>query len=260
MGLHVSHSRAARHPSIRIFSCNIHLGTFGRDKVIARVRAAGADIVLLQEAEKSLDFFRLALPDYSVEDSGGFVLATRLPVTDPYEPGKILANGVLRSPRFVGYTLDTPIGALRLLDVHPISSREGFTAVRGKGLRREILSGRIFHQEWATMVMANATLPGLQIAAIAEEAARSPLPTLVAGDTNLPKQSFFLTHYFGGFVDGFADVGSGFGYTFPTDKRAGPWMRIDRMLASRELEFLRLSVDPEPASDHFCINADLARL
>jgi endonuclease/exonuclease/phosphatase (EEP) superfamily protein YafD len=258
MGLHVSRPRAHRTPSIRVFSCNIHLGTFGKERVVARIKELNPDVVLLQEAEgDSLEYFRARLPGYSVQASTQFLLGTRFPVRSQYEPPQIRASGVLRSPRFIGYTLETPLGIIDLLHVHPISPREGFHAVRGMGLRQEIKSGRIFKTAWAGAVMANAELRRLQIAAVVRQAEQSRGPVIVAGDTNLPEQSFILGHHLGGYADGFAEVGNGFGYTFPADKR--PWMRIDRILASRNLEFVDFFTQEERASDHLCIAADLTR-
>jgi endonuclease/exonuclease/phosphatase (EEP) superfamily protein YafD len=81
---------------------------------------------------------------------------------------------------------------------------------------------------------------------------------VIAGDTNLPGLSHVLHRYLSRYQDGFAKAGWGFGYTFPTRPR-GPWMRIDRIVASDELRFVRFRVGRSLASDHECVVADLQR-
>ena len=82
-------------------------------------------------------------------------------------------------------------------------------------------------------------------------------PVIIAGDTNLPGLSFVFHRSLSGFQDGFTRAGWGFGYTFPTNHV--PWMRIDRVLASDELRFVRFEVGKSLVSDHHCVVADLQR-
>jgi endonuclease/exonuclease/phosphatase family metal-dependent hydrolase len=94
-----------------------------------------------------------------------------------------------------------------------------------------------------------------QVRTFARMAARETLPVIIAGDTNLPNLSPSLD-YVRDFQDGFADAGRGLGYTFPA---RSPWMRIDRIMASRQLRFLSFDVGSSRASDHLCVVADLGR-
>jgi endonuclease/exonuclease/phosphatase (EEP) superfamily protein YafD len=258
-GLELSWPKTRREPAVRVFSCNIYSGALGLERVLASIQELKPDVIVLQEATGLSDYFKAHLPGYAIEHSAQFLLATRYPVKDTYFPPKLLAGGTLRSPRFVGYTLETPLGLIDLYDIHPISPREGFHAVRGTGLSHEILSGRIFKPAGAATVVANAELRRLQVQAFAEHARQSPRPVILAGDTNLPDQSWVFEHYLGGFQDGFARVGRGFGYTFPVNNRKPAWMRIDRILASDAFEFLAFFRVDKQASDHVCIAADIAR-
>ena len=92
---------------------------------------------------------------------------------------------------------------------------------------------------------------------VAADVGGSPDPVLIAGDTNLPGSSWAFGHCFGGFQDGFATVGNGFGYTFPSTPRHEPWMRIDRVLADYHFRFLSFDVGPGLLSDHRPVIADL---
>ena len=81
----------------------------------------------------------------------------------------------------------------------------------------------------------NFELRRLQLGAAAKRAAAESLPRVLAGDTNVTDGSQIFARYFGDYQDGFRSAGVGFGYTFPSFE---PWMRLDRILVSRELRFL----------------------
>ncbi len=143
--------------------------------------------------------------------------------------------------------------------MHPLSPRAPFRTLRGAGLRREILSGRLFAGgAGAAEFMDNTALRTAQVESFSQRAARETVPVIIGGDTNLPSLSYVLHRYLSRYQDGFSVAGSGFGYTFPTTR---PWMRmrIDRVLASPELRFARFDVGTSHASDHFCVVADLQR-
>jgi endonuclease/exonuclease/phosphatase (EEP) superfamily protein YafD len=79
---------------------------------------------------------------------------------------------------------------------------------------------------------------------------------VIAGDLNLTGLSPVLAHL-SRFRDGFTDAGWGFGYTFPTNHR--PWMRLDRILATDDLDFTYFEVGTSNASDHRCVVAEFER-
>lgn len=124
-------------------------------------------------------------------------------------------------------------------------------------MKREILSGRIFSSRSSDVFQESSRLMTLQVQAFTEAAHRETDPVIIAGDTNLPGLSHTFNHYLSAYQDGFIEAGSGFGYTFPTTRL--PWMRIDRILASEPLRFVRFEVGSSSASDHLCVVADLER-
>jgi endonuclease/exonuclease/phosphatase family metal-dependent hydrolase len=129
--------------------------------------------------------------------------------------------------------------------------------MRGKGLRREILSGRIFGGENSEVLQSDTILRGQQIEAAGRYADQEQVPVVIAGDTNLPGLSVYLSSYLSRYHDAFRQASWGFGYTFPADKT--PWMRIDRVMASDELRFVGFQVGGSKLSDHLCVVADLQR-
>jgi len=97
-----------------------------------------------------------------------------------------------------------------------------------------------------------------QVRALAADAASSPDPVLIAGDTNLPGLSWAFWHWLGGFSDGFAEVGRGFGYSYPAQRMV--WMRIDRILAGPRFRFLDAATISPRVADHLAVAADLELL
>ncbi len=245
-------------PIVRVMSFNVDSGYFGYDKVDAEIGSFSPDIVALQEVflepEKIAAALRSRYP--IVEISTQFVIASRFPIVVTSDPDRLPFYGRLRSPRFMRYVVETPIGRIALYNLHPVSPRGAFYELRGAGLRREILSGRIFSGAAGQDFVENCELRAFQVQTAAALAAGDRYPAVIAGDLNLPGLSPIYARNLSRFQDGFAEVGWGFGYTFQSYR---PWMRLDRILASDELRFARFQVACKGASDHLCVVADLER-
>ncbi|HVU05891.1 MAG TPA: endonuclease/exonuclease/phosphatase family protein [Polyangiaceae bacterium] len=246
-------------PTVRLLSYNVNSLEAGEDRVFEQIEHLNPDIVLLQEIGSGGAAFaeRLRARYGVVQVSGQFIVASRHPILETYEPGKVVLDGVPHSPRFLRYTVETPLGRIALYNVHPISPRMPFIALRGRGIRREILSGRLLRGENAAPLMLNVRLRALQTSTYAARAAEEKDPVVIAGDTNLPGLSPSLRRYLGSYQDGFVTAGGGFGYTFPTYRV--PWMRIDRVLVGRELRVTRFEIGAPLGSDHRAVVADVQR-
>ncbi|HVT06604.1 MAG TPA: endonuclease/exonuclease/phosphatase family protein [Polyangia bacterium] len=252
-----------RHPGVgdrlRVFSLNVNGTACSPDELADAVTGLQADVAVFQEAHDELSAALAAkLPGYHVQASGQFVLASRYPILEMVEPPKILYRGLLRSPRFVRFRLRGPQGPFLVYVVHPPSPREGLSELYGDGLRTEIQTGRILSNTRAlNIITAVAGLRAAQMCNAADDASAATEPVVIAGDTNLPGASWAFAHCLGRFQDGFAKVGNGLGYTFPSTKRRRPWMRIDRVLADDHFRFLHFEVAPAMSSDHRGVIADL---
>lgn len=259
MGFVVSWPARRPGPTVRVLSMNVNSSFAGVDVVAAAVASWSPDIVLVQESLDNGERLRARLAELypSVRLSTQFVVATRFPIDSVIAPDVIPYDGKSRSPRFVRYTMQTPLGEVAVYDLHPISPRMGMYALRGKkGLREELSTGSFFRAEHVANMQHDSALRALQTHAVAEMAAAEKIPVIIGGDTNLPTLSPMLRREFSPFVDGFSTSGFGFGYTYPARL---PWMRIDRILTSRDLVFTRFAVGCRGASDHLCVVADLAR-
>ncbi|HEY2513176.1 MAG TPA: endonuclease/exonuclease/phosphatase family protein, partial [Polyangiaceae bacterium] len=252
-------------PKIRLLSFNVYFGRKGCRAIGDEIASHSPDVVALQAtANRCKRELAARFPDFHVEDDLDFLLFSRFPVLDrlrgPMLPGALPAE-------WVRYTLDTPLGAVDLFSVHPFSPRAGFEALRGDGLRTELRDQLAdpHAPRGRAEVEANTSIREQQLARFTEAAAASKNPVIIAGDTNLPALSRLYARYLdsgeGRWRDGFAQVGLGFGYTFPAQgsRREMPWMRIDRILASPELRFLHFEVGGRTASDHCPVLADVAR-
>ena len=264
MGLSVRGARApdAGAAHLRVMSCNVDENTRGGADLVAAIRAEDPDIVCLPEARgDELPVLARSLPGYVVRGDGQFIVASKHPIVDVYRPPAMSRDGETQAPTFVfvRYRILAPGGLLDLYNMHPVSPHVPFDDLRGVGLLHELATGRFFvNHEAFRRLGRNATIRGLQVRTVAEHAGASPYPVLIAGDTNLPSGSWLLGRLLGDYQDGFAEVGRGFGYTFPAHKRLA-WLRLDRILADRHFRFVSFRRLDVHVSTHFPVVTDLER-
>jgi endonuclease/exonuclease/phosphatase family metal-dependent hydrolase len=244
--------------TIRVMTFNVNSCFSGVDAIAKEIVSKSPDVVFVEELFLHGPELAKALEPHfrEVSVSTQFLVASRFPIVATRNPERVSYYARARSPRFMQYEIETPIGRVAFYNVHPLSPRDAFYALRGHGLRREIGSGRLFTGEHADVMKANSGLRMLQVRTISELARSGSLPTIVLGDTNLPGLHPALSNELGGYHDGFEKVGFGFGYTYPAKL---PWMRLDRILASDALTFTDFEVDCRGVSDHLCVVANLAR-
>jgi endonuclease/exonuclease/phosphatase (EEP) superfamily protein YafD len=256
-------SADASGPKIRLLSFNIFFGHSGCEAILKEIDSHDADVVLLLASIGSCDRAVAArYPAMHVLSTGEFVLASKFPIREPYQPpdfpGTPIGQGYAR------FTLDTPLGAIDLYGVHPYSPRHAFEGARKDlktPLRDQLNEPHL--PEGRAAIEENTSVRRRQVEALVEAASRSTNPVVIAGDTNLPALSRIYARSLarGPWKDGFATVGNGFGYTFPTHWKydQGPWMRLDRIFAGPELRFLHFEVGGRGASDHCPVIADIGR-
>jgi vancomycin resistance protein VanJ len=243
---------------LRVMTYNIETGKHPED-LAETIRAVAPDVLLIQEYNEQIEETLAGLDvlrGFHRHAATQFAIASRYPIGDVYLPPKLdMPESTPRSARFVRYRVDVPRGPITVINVHPVSPRNGLEGMRGDGLLHGLLRGRIGHDEGIATLRANSALRLVQAEAIADEARRSPHPVLIAGDTNMPGLSWILARTLGGYRDAFAEVGRGFGYTYPAGRA---WMRIDRILGDARLVFHRCEVRPSAAADHQPVIADVS--
>ena len=243
---------------LKVLSFNVDSGYAGYDAIISEILAQSPDVVLVQEAFSAPDQLRDKLNKHypHVHWIHQFVIASRYPILEATDPERLQYFGRERSPRFMRYRLATPLGDLAVFSVHPVSPRGIFGLYRVREALRLVKSGALFSLDPEVGVQGNTGLRLLQLQAISKLAASEKRPVVIAGDFNLPALSPALRKYFGDYDDGFRSAGWGFGYTFPSKY---PWLRLDRVLVSRELEFRSFEVGCEKLSDHRCVVSEILK-
>jgi endonuclease/exonuclease/phosphatase (EEP) superfamily protein YafD len=235
-------------PSIRVLSYNVWYGRRGLAAVEAQLTEAKPDVILLQAMSSTVDaYLRNALgPGYHFDSNSEFFVASRFPIVEAVPEGRA----------FVRYTLDTPLGLVDAYDLHAISPRPGLSNVHHQSKRHLLTDGP--SDEAAETVQENSDVRDEELATLVRVTAASKNPVLIAGDTNVPDHSVLYRKHLARFQDGFAAVGTGFGYTFPAN-RLRPWMRIDRILAGPQFRFTSFHVGGRSGSDHCAVWADVTR-
>ena len=252
-----SPSAEGRVKPLRVLSVNVNSGYFGWERIAEAITGYSPDIVLAQEAswpEPMLVKLRERYP--YVETSTQFVIASRFPIAARTDPDKLPYYGRQRSPRFMRYVVATPLGTMVFYSVHPVSPRGAFGMNRVSDLVYLARSGKLMEGEPEADLQGNAGLRDLQIAAVARMSEKETLPFVIAGDTNLPTLSAVFRRELSDLRDAFREAGSGFGYTFPANH---PWLRLDRILGSKDIRFVSFEVGCAGVSDHLCVVADLER-
>ena len=246
--------RSAEDPK-RTLKILVYNGNFlysGAPAVAAQIRVFSPDIVLMQQTYGQEHLQKALGDDYAAYESDGeFMIASRYPVRSQWRPPNFWFDDRSRTTRSIRYEVDTNLGRIVIHSFHPASPQNQIRSARNGGLRRGILSGALLGPR--PEIQRETVFRGRQVRIVSGLAKREKLPVIVAGDTNLPKLSAPLADL-ADFQDGFAEVGAGFGYTFPNKH---PWMRIDRIFASDHFRFIDFDIGKHRASDHHCVTATL---
>lgn len=227
-GAGLLHRRPQTDGTLRVLTFNVARGTLGTpERVAGVIRAADADIVLLQETNfippGHLGAIRAALPGYALGAGHEVMTLTRLPVlkSQPHAlPGSrrtVLATTVRWQGR-----------PLRVVNAH-LNTVLVSSALRG---------------DWATVRRTHRTRAG-QVDLLCRVAGQGPGPVLLGGDLNTPPRGrlFRQLRACAG-PDAHGTAGRGPGWTFP-----GLRLRIDHLL-TRGLTPTRTRVLPDSGSDH----------
>lgn len=243
--------------SVRVMTCNAKYGKRDIAPLINDIMLYGPDVVLLQDAERSLDgplgtFFR----DWHVRSFGQYVIASKFPLSEAHTrsisfPGE--NHSCLRCELRIGAAVIT------VYNVHLETPREGLNAFRAVKRRPSYFPQAV--QRFQNNVEARL----IQARTLSEYISTEQGPVIVAGDLNSPDASLACAMLRNaGLHDAFAESGKGYGYTyghFLLQHRLSwlhvPWMRIDHIMMSSHFQSRRCRVGTEKASDHRPVIADL---
>lgn len=220
-------------PTLRVLTYNVGSGRSdlsGLDRLIDEVRP---DVVALQECSEELAPKFLADPAWRVLRKRRLWLASRHPIE---EEESVVDSGPLGYWGTIALRcrLETPLGSVRVVNVHLETPREGLDAILGGGFAgRGVLQAEIERRA--------------KISALARGLAGEAPRTLVLGDFNMPADSAIYRRDWSRFANAFSRAGWGFGGSKMTR-----WfsVRIDHALGSDDWRAVRAWVGPQLGSDH----------
>jgi vancomycin resistance protein VanJ len=145
----------------------------------------------------------------------------------------------------VRYTVDTPGGALTIVNLHLATAREGLSEVLEHGF-----GGR-------AALAANSAMRDRESATIRAwvDGVTAGKPAVVMGDFNMPVESAVYRRHWASFPNAFSRCGSGLGWSKRT-RRFGT--RIDHMLLAGGVACENAHLAPGIGSDHRGVVARLA--
>lgn len=227
-GAGLLHWRPQTDGELRVVTFNVARGLRGSpDEIAASLRAADADMLLLQETNFVRPGFREALlarlPGYAVQTGYEVTTLSRLPVLSATNHA---APGTRRT--FLETRVRWRGQEVRVLNVH-----------LGTVLVSSVLRGDF------DRVRETRDVRAAQVAQLSAIAGSAEGPLLLGGDLNTPPRGLAyreLRRLVG--PDAHDLAGRGPGWTFPS-----LWLRIDHMIA-RGLTSTRTQVLPEAGSDH----------
>ncbi len=234
--------------AVRVMTYNVQLWQRANvPAIISEIREAAPDILCLQDARGAsrgqvAEFLR----DWHVASAGQYVIASKFPVIDS-TVGDISYRGEEHS--YLRARLDVAGQPITVISAHFITPRDALTVVRSDS----------FVTDGIPIVKTNLSDRLTQARALAGDVRGLSGPLIVAGDLNAPPPALasrMLTD--AGLIDVFANSGRGYGYTFGHTLAAGlSFLRIDRILASREFFLVRAAVGSAEGADHRPVVADM---
>lgn len=249
MGLRWSSGEALPHASapprvVRMFVQNVH-GFPQVDGLLAQLRAIEPELIVLQEAGRfSVDWWEAAIPDREWHRQGEHILGSRFPVkraVGAWDKG------------YVRYDMELGAEQVSLFSIHPPSPQFAL---------RHVLRGPApeHPKEWSSLAAFDVLDRDVQqrrrvLQAIARDAQLVSNPVIIAGDSNTPDGGRVLRDHFSDWTDAFDRVGTGFGYTFPSQ---APWLRLDRVWVTPRLRVISVRQDNSVRSDHRALVVELA--
>lgn len=237
---------------VRIATYNIALRTGSATAYAAQIKAWNPDIVCLQEARRSYppqragespvgEMIAARFPGWHLESAGDVLTMSRFPISE----SRVFLLRAGSTRRILALTVQTPAGALRVLNTHISTSFSGQKKHFG-------LPAELADVSANARAAAQARLEQVEPLTVALNAdVKTPL--VLCGDFNTPPRGLFYRRLNAHLNDGFAGAGNGLGLSFPS---RFPLLRID-YIWTRGAHAVAVRVDKAGASDHRMVIADV---
>jgi endonuclease/exonuclease/phosphatase family metal-dependent hydrolase len=219
----------------RVLTCNVHRNLKGLQTALAENKP---EIVVLQDCPSGVDAQFFGGAGWHVRTTGQFCLASRFPIRE----FTALENPSAPDAAALAI-LETPVGPVRIYNLHLATPRQALSAVRQRGWNG------------ASELEANSEMRRTQSTVIRAWIDQTTGPSLAAGDFNTPPDSALYRQRWSDLTNAFSQAGLGWGYTYHMNRTA---LRIDHILAGPGWTCRRCWVGPDVGSEHFPVIADLA--
>ncbi len=202
------------------------------------------DVMVLQECAKNSDELFVVFPDVTTLLAEETCLISRWRITNTDSRPRDDLRSVGGNGVIVGFDIETPLGAMTIMNVHFATQRRGLESVL-MGSKRP---GADMWSKIAARTMDS-------VAALAWTR-RTPLPLIIVGDFNMPVESAIYRQYWTRYHNAFEQCGFGYGYTKHEKRFAA---RIDHVLYDRSWTCAAATVDQTIGGDHRPLIVDLRR-
>ena len=231
--------------TLRVLTCNVGGGTLDDRQLIRLIHDNRIDVLMLQECTQVVSeplFQKLGWQRRQVHH---IVIGSPLELSAPRVLGR-QSEDKLRAVAGIGCELDWPPGSrIQLASLHLPTFRPALEKLQ----HLDFDQGPVAIEQLAQM----RRVLSRQIVDVIDD---SELPTIVAGDFNVPVESACYRDLWNHFQNAFSIAGSGLGYTKYTRFHG---VRIDHVLADRNWTVLDVRVGPDLGGDHRPVIAELAR-
>lgn len=227
--------------TLRVVTFNVHRAKLDAVAFASFLKEHTPDVVVLQDWSSVHMDTLFGDGTWHTRRSGEFLVASRFPImsVEPIDLALDPAMALGEQGEAAIFRLDTPFGEVAIVNVHFASPHNGVLAFRREGpAKLEANHAR----RAAEMRLARARVDALNV------------PRIVVGDFNTTDPSPLIRGEWSGYVDSFAHVGSGFGYTYYNRIAQ---LRLDRILVSARLTPEACWVGPFLGSPHRPVVADV---
>ena len=248
MGLSWSSHQARDGVPLRVMTYNVQLWQRRNvPAIVNEILDADPDVLCLQDARGAQNTLLAPyLKRRNVTMFGQYVVVSKFPILDT-TVGDISYDGETHT--YLRARIDVAGRHVAVFNAHLVTPRDALSPLRSPTLWRLGISE----------MRQNQSQRMRQARQLVEDAREISGPLVIAGDLNAPPASLvtrMLTDR--GFVDAFTAGGRGYGYTFGHTLLVGrPFLRLDRILASRQLVPVRTWVGGASGSDHRPVIADM---
>jgi len=230
---------------LRVMTYNAKWGKRSRSGVEYEVNLEKPNLLLLQDAGGAArGGLSEALRGWNIRYAGQYVVASPLPISElEIKPLTNLKTGYFA----VRCTLQLDGTQVTIYTVHFLSPRGGLNAVRHP------------RSSGIPVLESNVDSRLQQTDMLAEHLRGERGPLILTGDLNAPVQAMVCQKLFAvGLSDAFSAAGGGYGYTYGGFTKIGmPYVRIDHILTSKEVQTLACWAGGNEYSDHCPVIADL---